>query len=48
MFAVEQDIAAAPPRPALAADLATLTAQAGGDLGVLHLSVPSCTTRSHP
>jgi hypothetical protein len=46
MYAVEQDIAASPPRPALAADLATLTAQSGGDLGVLHLSVPSCTTRS--
>ena len=48
MYAVEQDIAASPTRPALAADLAALTAEAGGGLSVLHLPRPSCTARSHP
>ncbi|MHB8669545.1 MAG: hypothetical protein ACYDAD_03140 [Acidimicrobiales bacterium] len=48
MYAVEQDIAASPARPGLGADLAALTAQAGGDLAVLHLSTPSCTRRTKP
>jgi hypothetical protein len=48
MYTVEQDIAASRAKPGLAADLATLTAQAGVDLAVLHLSTPSCTTRTNP
>ncbi|MHB8465288.1 MAG: hypothetical protein ACYDD7_10680 [Acidimicrobiales bacterium] len=48
MYAVEQDIAAHPPPPGLATDLATLTTQTGGDLTALGLTAPSCTSRTQP
>jgi hypothetical protein len=48
MYSVEQDVAATPPRPALAADLSAVAALAGSGLTFLHLRAPACTTRTQP
>jgi hypothetical protein len=47
MYSVEQDIAAKPPRPTLAAHLSALTAQAAAGLGALHVPAPACTSGTH-
>lgn len=48
MCIVEQDIAETPPLSGLATDLSSLATLAGSGLIALHLSAPTCTTRTHP